>query len=354
MLTEEDKEFILQDFPNVKLSYETILHKKVNSYDIITAIPDGIKCFVWFTTFNHKFMCLLFELESGFNKQISNISVIQTCFSKSLCYGTLLYGTLFRHKNNSFFCIEDIFFYKNKDLSGENWVNKFNNIIHILKNDMKQISYNKHFVIFGLPIIAKSNKDMENMLQSDISYKIKCIQYYEYNKRNHYASISLNSFNKIDEDIKNSNIDLNKNTQYDVEKDVQKIKHIILEIKPDIQNDIYLLYSSEGTYCGEACVPDYETSKYLNSLFRIIKENDDLDKLEESDDEEEFENPNLDKFVYLDKVYKMRCRYNKRFKKWMPIEAVDFNIKVSSFKESATFIEQLYKSTFRKNGIVRH
>jgi hypothetical protein len=60
----------------------------------------------------------------------------------------------------------------------------------------------------------------------------------------------------------------------------------------------------------------------MNKLFRNIKENEDLDKLEESDDEDEFENPNVDKFVYLEKSFKMKCQYNKRFKKWVPIEVV--------------------------------
>ena len=61
----------------------------------------------------------------------------------------------------------------------------------------------------------------------------------------------------------------------------------------------------------------------MNKLFRKIKENDDLDKLEESDDEEEFENSNLDKFVYLDNSFKMLCNYNNKFKKWTPIKLAD-------------------------------
>ena len=40
----------------------------------------------------------------------------------------------------------------------------------------------------------------------------------------------------------------------------------------------------------------------MNTLFRDIKENRNLD-VEESDDEEEFENISLDKFVNLDKKY---------------------------------------------------
>jgi hypothetical protein len=57
----------------------------------------------------------------------------------------------------------------------------------------------------------------------------------------------------------------------------------------------------------------------MNRLFRNIKENQNLDALEESDDETEFQNENDDKFVFLDKSFKMNCVYNPKFKKWMPV-----------------------------------
>ena len=63
----------------------------------------------------------------------------------------------------------------------------------------------------------------------------------------------------------------------------------------------------------------------MNKLFRIIKENENLDALEESDDEEEFENEDVDKFVHLDKSYKMLCRFNYKFNKWTPIKLADVN-----------------------------
>ena len=49
----------------------------------------------------------------------------------------------------------------------------------------------------------------------------------------------------------------------------------------------------------------------MNSLFRNIKENIDLDKLEESDDEDEFENISDDKYVDLNKSFKMKCIFLK-------------------------------------------
>ena len=58
---------------------------------------------------------------------------------------------------------------------------------------------------------------------------------------------------------------------------------------------------------------------FLNSIFRTIKENTDLDNLELSDTEDEFENIDEDKYVDLKKSIYMRCRYNSKFKAWEPV-----------------------------------
>ena len=70
----------------------------------------------------------------------------------------------------------------------------------------------------------------------------------------------------------------------------------------------------------------------MNKLFRNIKENNNLDALEESDDEDDFENNNLDKYVYLDRSYKMNCQFNYKFKRWMPISLA--NVKDSIVLQS--------------------
>jgi hypothetical protein len=337
MLTQEDKETILRDFPDIKLSYETITHKKVYNCDLILAIPYGVKCFVWFTTFNNKYVCILFELENNKKKEIKNIRIINTCFSKSLCYGTIFYGTLFNHMNSKFFSIEDIFLYKNKDLSGDTWINKFNKIADILNNDIKQIAYNNNFIVFGLPNIAYSNEKMDRILNSDVKYKINSIQYYKTSNSNTYLSLLFDKFNskkEIDEQRKIRETD-------------RIPKYIVLEVRPDIQNDIYNLYCSDNQFCGIACISDYKTSVMMNKLFRNIKENIDLDKLEESDDEDEFENPNIDKFVYLDKAFKMKCHYNKKFKKWVPIEVAE-DKQLSSIDNTTNFIKNILSKSIKK------
>ena len=100
-----------------------------------------------------------------------------------------------------------------------------------------------------------------------------------------------------------------------------------------LQNDIYDLYyevEKKGVMkYGTARIPNYTTSIMMNKLFRTIKENDNLDKLEESDDEDEFENVDLDKFVDLNKRVIMECVYNNKFKKWVPF-------KISNSKQIVT------------------
>ena len=329
MLTQEDKETILQDFPDIKLSYETIIHKKVYDCNLTLAIPHGVKCFAWFTIFNEKYVCILLELE---NNKIKNIKITTTCFSKELCYGTIMYGTVFNHMNNFFYSVEDIFLYKNRDFSKENWLNKFNKIIYILKNDLKQLSYNKNFIVFGLPVIARSNEKIDIKLK-DVKYKINTIQYYKLNKNNSYLSLQFEKFINTINIVKTK--ELNKNKKY-----------IVLEARADIQNDIYNLYCFDNKFCGIACIPDYKTSSMMNKLFRNIKENFDLDKLEESDDEDEFENPNIDKFVYLEKAFKMKCHYNKKFKSWVPISVENTNL--SSIDDTTNFIKNILSKTVKK------
>ena len=80
---------------------------------------------------------------------------------------------------------------------------------------------------------------------------------------------------------------------------------------------------NQNKHIGVAYIPNYETSVWLNTLFRNIKENANLDALEESDDEDEFESEEIDKFVCLDKKYKMICEYNRKFKMWIPRSLYD-------------------------------
>ena len=351
MLTDDEKQSILLGFPNIKLSYENIVHKKVYNANINVAIPKGAKNFAWFTLFNGNNVCFIMELTN--NNQIKNITITNACFSSQLSYGTILYGTIFNQYNNNFFSIEDIYYYKGKKVNIDTWGNKLVLMKELLNQNLKQVAYNKSFIVFGLPLFSNNLEDFQNKI-SNIKYEIDSIQFRSFNRVNNYLFMYYDKFvqdkrvqdkriedrpvrdkgteNRISMDNvqkreKMNDKPFNKNSKNNIKREV------VFLIKPDIQNDIYNLYCNDNNtrktiFYDIAYIPDFCSSVMMNKLFRNIKENQNLDALEESDDEEEFENEREDRFVDLNKEYKMVCAYSYKFKKWYPLKLADnkFNI----------------------------
>jgi len=288
---------VMEKFPNVELSYEKNLYKKVqHNSDIYLTIPKGRKYFAWLTNYKSSPTCLLLELNKHRNS-INSIQIAHSSFNKLLTIGsgTIFYGTLFSLKQSSFFNIENIFYFKGKDISHLNQLNKINTISYILKNHINNVLYTSQNVVFGLPIIETNHNKLLNIIQS-LSYDIYCIQ--------HRSLTNNYPF---------------KNEIIIIEKKI----YANLLVKPELQNDIYEVFS-QGTddliSQGLMYIPDYKTSVFMNKLFRTIKENDNLDALEESDDEDEFENISPDKFVDMDTTYVMNCLYSNKFKYWIPLD----------------------------------
>jgi hypothetical protein len=403
MLNQIEKEQVLVGFPNIKLSYENITHKKVCDADFMLAIPQGVKCFAWFTIYNDKNVCFIMELA---NKKISNIKIVTACFNSDLAYNTIIYGTTFNHSNNAFFTIEDLFYYKGKDVSRLNLGTKLGLIQNIMDNDMCQVSYNNSFVVFGLPIISNNFETL--MIQiKQLKYKIDTIQFRYYNKidnfyymenqtepqynqtkpqyirpqynqtkpqyirpqyirpqynrtgsqyirpqynqtgsqyiRPQYNQINQQNnqtgsqyirpqYNQTSQQYNQQNNQVRPQNIRPQYNQVSK-KEFVFKIKPDIQNDIYHLYCNDGTLYDVAYIPDFKTSVMMNKLFRNIKENNNLDALEESDDEEEFQNDKIDRFVFMDKSFNMTCAYNNKFRKWYPLRLDDKNTTIVDRKD---------------------
>jgi hypothetical protein len=353
MLNEQEKEQILSELPNIKLSYENIIHKKVYS-DFVLAIPEGKKCFAWFTNNKNRNICYILELKE--NKQVYDIKIVNCCFDNSLSYGTIFYGTVFNYLDNNFFSIEDIFFYKGINVSNYIWIKKIDLFSQIMSSDIRQVSYNKSFMVFGLPLISEKLNELTDEI-SKIKYKIKHIQFRNYNNKNVSRYLEYNNLienNKSSQDFKQKTYD-NKNTPYnnpnaivkkstnpnnklDVKNIPKRERFAVFQVKPDIQNDIYYLYcydnnSKSLVHYNIAYIPDFKTSVMMNKLFRNIKENDNLDFLEESDSEDEFENEKEDRFVYLDREFNMICSYNYKFKKWVPLKLADKDTKIISLEK---------------------
>ena len=321
--SESDKADILLDFPKIELSYETIVHNKVQ-YDYMVAIPMGKKFFAWFTTYKDQNVCLL--LESGVCKQILSVQPVITSFDTSLCLGscgTIVYGTCFNYKQNRFFSLEDCFYYKGVK---QERCNKLSIFKRMCEQDLGRYAFNSQCLVFGLPIIHTDYPTLVKQLE-ELPYKIYSVQCYNFSNSDIFTfrhQDFLQTFNTpvlVKTPVKNANNSVKPTTAYVKQIMNTSFKTQVFKVVPDIQADIYYLVAENGQR-SVAYIPNYETSVMMNKLFRTIKENTNLDALEESDDEEEFENSQVDKFVFLDKSYNMSCTYNHKFKKWIPTKVV--------------------------------
>ena len=91
-LTNSEINLVLQTFPKFELSYEIIIHKKVHNPDVILAIPEGKKCFAWFTNYMSENVCFLLEINN--THKITNVNIITTGFDECLSIGTIFYVIL--------------------------------------------------------------------------------------------------------------------------------------------------------------------------------------------------------------------------------------------------------------------
>jgi len=293
--------------PKFELSYDTILHKKVFS-DIFMLIPKGNKVLAWFTYENENNICILFHLNK-FNN-FTSIEVIDACFDKILSYGTILYGTYFNYNNHKFITCEDIYYFKGENIQNTQIKYKINILNTIFKSYLQQKAYTTKFVIFGMPYMNEKFQNVYNKIK-EIPYEIDAIGCYIVEKTKKIGNFKY---------IKSTN-------------------ETIFKVKTNIEEDIYSLYcrsannNNDNEFYGYAGIFDYKTSVFMNSYFRTIKENRNLDLLEMSDCEEEFENIKEDKFVNLKKIVYMKCKYNKKFKKWQPFEVVNFGEKLLTKKD---------------------
>jgi len=328
---ETDYYIINKSLNKIKLSYETIIHKKVYDADCFMTIPQGTKSYALF--YPQKNKCFLKESKN--EEKILDILL----YEKNDSFDEfILYGTYFTYKNTNFFNIEDLLYYKKEDRNSYSLMDNFHYIKVLL--DSKILSNvistkNNSRLIFGLPILSSTFSDIiyKSYL---VPYNISYIQCRHLNKKNNKRYLNLtyiknrkNISKSIESDAKDANDsnDANDTNDTNESNQLKRNKSIVFEIKAEIQNDVYSLYMNKNnvkTWYGYACIPDCKTSIFMNKLFRNIKENEDLDYLEESDSEEDFENTNINKYI-LNKTYNIVCEYNKTFNKWKPIRVSDKN-----------------------------
>jgi len=325
---------IMKRFPEIKLSYETVIDDKFISkeYNLALAIPNEKKCYACFSFCEDKDVMYILNLNK--DKTTTNGNIASCNFHNSLSLGTLLYGIILPETN--VFIIEDILYFKGISLHKNNFGEKLFYMNEILS---KYIVNEPKSMMFFLPMLWGRDQELQiGKIPENIKcgYMVHHIQYKCSNEMKPSLNFIINKKNIKNKNKKTefsggavaTNIE-NYNFSKKIIKDFSRPQYkskAIFQISADIQCDIYHLFvygrNKESIYYDVACIPNYKTSVHMNKIFRKIKENDDLDNIELSDDEDEFENLQEDKYVDLKKNIFMECISHQKFKKWVPLRIV--------------------------------
>ena len=359
---------LLQYFPRTELSYETNSHKKgfINDdYGVCIAIPNGRKAFAWFTFSGKHDVCYIMELNR--DKKISRV----VCYIENPAYSkynphlcSILYGTLLDNSETPVFLIEDMFDYAGINLRPSFLKERLSYIGQFLEDN------GKTNVIFALPVLwsrTESGGDSPNELYvipekwaNRIGYSVHHIQYRCLLKKAPFINVlpamsasplvAMKNFGSSGNNNNNNTTtttsrshtnttaallltptDYTMNYRPDFRKPQYRMPTVFL-VKADVQFDIYRLFAfgknKNREYCGVAYIANYAKSVFMNSIFRKIKENGRLDAIEESDDEEEFEDTREERFVDLGKEVLMEFVFLPKFKKWQPVKLIQGSHKI--------------------------
>jgi hypothetical protein len=363
MFTQEEKLQLFNRLPALELSYEPKLHKKVYSA-LYYIIPKGPKALVWYTYWREEHVCLLILLNERGN--YSDIKLYPSCFSDALALGTVIYGTHFISKGISYFTCEQLYYYKGVDVRRDkrrSYLDRLQMLVEMFQKEVEQVAYTTSSLVVGLPVMTETYEEaLDIMEKGDLPYKLYGIggaplqppfgslptipvaasappigslpttplaasATPRQNTFGKTATPRQNTFGKTATPRQNTfgnkepNIFISKGNTVTPSGGRGGVTPLL--VKADLAADTYTLYNpGDNSFVGTAMVPTYKCSVFLNGLFRNIKENKNLDLLEESDDEEEFENIQLDKFVDLEKSFLMECVFLKRFQKWQPVKLI--------------------------------
>jgi hypothetical protein len=348
-----DPQTIMHRFPSFELSYETIPHKKVSPhYNIALAIPYGRKYYAWFTFLGNRNVCILMELNR--EKRVAKTEIVNTLYDHSLAFGTVLYGSIEERsqtagvaaaQSRGFFVIEDIFHFRGLPMKGMTFEDRLGYMCQTLELMTPSfdipggVGGDAKSVVFCAPVMVRISEsasyipkfalfDTATMAYLPHHVQYRCLTTTEPVLNVFPAKINIGPLantHVVAASVGGGSPLVPYRANYN-KPQYRDTRPTVFVIQADLQCDIYRLYAYGSNrslvYYGPAAIPDYHTSVFMNGVFRKIKENRNLDYIEESDDEDEFENTDETRFVDLEKREMMECVFNYKFKKWVPLRVV--------------------------------
>ena len=410
LLSATDVEKLLSSFPTTKLSYEVYVHKNDRTNSDQSTFPRDSKCFIipkgrrcvaWATEWKRNKIFAVIEVQTQRNQipgvfrkfhEINgwypgSVHTFDTCFHASLTYGTVFGGVLFRpdhHTPVHCFSIVHVYWYKGDPIPSPTLSTHVSMCERMFTRDQsfRQVAYTQsNSILFGLPVLCSVAGATDDAFLQSLPYSVYSILYRSNTTTRVYTQNLLGSSvaappGPVPRATLASSAPAPVSvpvsvpvpavpaavTPYEyIKPDDEMLTNIqaVFIVRPNVQNDIYELFVMTGcpgrgggrreVFHNFAHIPNYKTSVMMNGLFRNIRENERLDTMEESESEDEFENIELDKHVSLHKKYKIRCRLNKKFCRWVPISVVGENTEIIQDVQVKQH-ESRYASYLRRGG----
>ena len=338
---------LLRRLPAFELSYETVSHKKVSvqHHSIALAVPPGRKYFLWFTYREHSCedACYLIGLDK--DKRICSVAEYDEVMIASVggkyCLGTIVYGTMCEFPESAeskpVFVAEDIYYFRGNPLKNLCFGDRLG-FLREFSADLR----------IALPIMwfVDAGKELSPVVPPDLAkraaYSPHHIQYRVIGQVAPYINVAIPkrgatttqaavvTSSDVAQKISAAAI-LKPLPRFDFSKPAYRYS-AVFNVTADPQLDLYHLYAYGGgqstVYCGLAGIQSFKTSVFMNRIFRRIRENENLDLAEESEDEADFENTDVNKFVNLDAVVPLECVFLLKHKKWIPVRLAGAGDKV--------------------------
>lgn len=338
-----DASYFLSRFPleKTKLAYETTIHNKTTmdtEYDIGFAIPFGKRAYLWHTySPTHTSIAMILELNR--ENQLGDIFLLEEedksplSTTTNLPLGTIVSGILYEESGQEttllsniekVFIVDDIHMYRGEMISRKPFYEKTGYLLDFLRSQHYRFS-------IRFPVFWPSSINLSEI--PSIPYHYRHIQYRATRKilphLNFIATKTPATTRNINTNPEIKPVNYKWNWKFDYSKPIYR-KTALFYVRADTMFDVYFLgarmeTSSDKTnivYCQHALILNYKTSVFMNGIFRNIRENENIDAIEDSDDESDFENIQENKYVDLEKEVLMECSFHYKFKKWMPFRIV--------------------------------
>ena len=138
---------------------------------------------------------------SDFLRRSCKSFIIQTCFATELCYGvgTILRGTYCNIRGSHLGAVEDIYYYKGKNIQKQPLVTRLQLLTDVFKYEIQQFRYFKNQVILSVCIIVSGKTSPSSVVNTvnTMPYPVKFIQFrYDNREETPVVNVDAEDFTK--------------------------------------------------------------------------------------------------------------------------------------------------------------